>query len=150
MKAVMTKRGGVLIPADAEGRSIIDALREGKDVMVEVKPARNPRHHRMFFALLNLLVENTEAFDSVEGALTAVKIACGEVDPIIDQTTGKTFWTLRSIAFEKMDQARFNRLFERALHIICDRWLVGTDTDQLRSRVFEIVDGPAAIGVRAA
>lgn len=35
MKAVMTKRGGVLIPADAEARAMVDSIRDGKDVMVE-------------------------------------------------------------------------------------------------------------------
>lgn len=142
-KIVMTKRGAsVLIAADEEARCVMDHIKDGTDLMVEIKRARNPRQHRLFFALLNLLVQNSDAFDNVEQALSAVKIGIGEVDPMIDARSGKTFWTLRSIAFESCEQDRFNRIFERSLSLICDRWLIGTDRDDLRREVMDMTDSP--------
>jgi Protein of unknown function (DUF1367) len=151
-KACFIKKNGSLFPVDDDGRALLDSLSSTKEVVADVKQARNPRFHRLFFGVLKLLVDNSEQFDNVEQALTAVKIAIGEVDPVVDSKTGKTFWTLRSISFESCDNVRFTRLFERALHTICDRWLVGTDREELRQQVYALVDGDAraSLGRRAA
>ena len=151
-KIAMTKRGGVLIAADDEARAVLDRIKDAVDIMVEVRRPRNVRQHRLFFALLNLLVENSDDFDNVEQALTAVKIGIGEADPIIDGRTGKTFWTVRSIAFESCDQDRFTRIFDRALFLICQRWLGGMEMDELRAEVYRMVDGEerSSLGRRVA
>lgn len=144
MKLPFTVRGNALLPSTQEGRDVLAGIASGKEVMIEIKTARNVRFHRLFFGMLNLLVENSDSFDTVDQALTAVKIATGEVDPVIDAKTGKTFWVTRSIAFESCSQERFSRIFERALFVICDRWLIGTDTETLRAEIFDLVDGDRA------
>ena len=149
-KAVFTRRSGALYPADDEARELISAMKDGKDCMVTVHVARSPRQHRLFFALLGLLVANSDAFVSVDDALRRVKIATGEVETFINPDNGKCYFFPNSVAFESMDGVRFTRLFDRALHVITTRWLAGTDADELRAEVFALVDGPAAIGRRAA
>lgn len=149
-KAAFIRRGNAFYPVDDDGAAIVAACPEGKEVMGDLHPVRNVRHHRMFFGLLKLLVENTDMFGSIDDALMATKIACREVDTYIEASTGQVFYIPRSIKFESMDQARFRRLFERALHVITTRWLIGTDAEDLRQQVYDIVDGPAAIGRRAA
>ncbi len=147
-KAVFVRIGDGFYPVDDEGRAIVASVADGKQVMGEFKPSRNPRFHRMFFALLKLLVDNTEKFETVDQALLAIKIACHEVDTQIDVATGNLCYIPRSISFESMDEARFRRLFDRALYVITERWLIGTKADDLRNEVFAIVDGPQAIGTR--
>src|ERR1700722_14432479 len=89
-KIVMTKRGaGILIAADEDARTVLDRIKDGADVMVEVRRPRNVRFHRLFFKLLDLIVDNTDCFSSVEHALLAVKVATHEVDTYIDADTGK-------------------------------------------------------------
>lgn len=151
-KEAFIRRGMAMYPIGEEAEELVRSIKEGAECMGEFKPARRPKQHRTFFALLKLLVDNCEAFDSIQGALTAIKIALGEVDPIIDAKTGKTFWTVRSISYESMDQARFSRLFDRALFVITERWLIGTDMEDLRQAVFDIVDDPrvASLGRRVA
>lgn len=138
----MIKHNGGLLPMDEAATEALAKIAKGREVLVEVKTPRNPRFHRMFFGLLNLLVENSGVFISVEDALKRVKIACGEVDELIDADTGQVFYTLRSIAFASMDQTRFSALFDRAIRVIVDRWLVGVGYDELRDRVFTCAAAP--------
>jgi len=117
----MIKHNGGLLPMDDAGTEALAKIAKGREVLVEVKTPRNPRFHRLFFGLLNLLVENSGAFINVEDALKRVKIACGEVDELIDADTGQVFYTLRSIAFASMDQTRFSALFDLAVKVIVER-----------------------------
>lgn len=140
----MIKHNGGLLPMDEAATEALAKIAKGREVLVEVKQPRSVRNHRLFFGLLNLLVENSGVFINVEDALKRVKIACGEVDELIDADTGQVFYTLRSIAFASMDQTRFSALFDLAVKVITERWLVGTSQDDLRQRVYELVDGPVA------
>lgn len=142
-KVVMRRHLAGLLPVDAAGAEVLRKIQAGRDVLVEVKTARNPRQHRLFFALLGLLVDNTDQFASVELALQAVKLGLGEADPIVNAATGEVVYVLRSIAWESMDGTRFGRLFDDAVRLIADRWL-GTDHEELRQNVYLMVDGPAA------
>lgn len=150
-KAVFVRKGEAFVPADAEGAAMLSAVAEGKQVMGTFKAARNPKHHRLFFALLKLLVENTDLFGGdPELARKTILTDCRECDLWVHPRTGEVRVEVRSIAYEKMDQVRFSRLFERALYVICNQYLAGADADEVRQQVYEMVDGPAAIGRRAA
>lgn len=148
-KSVFIRRGMGMFPVNEDGEEIVRAIKDGKECMGEFWPSRRPKQHRLFFAMLKLLVDNTDVFPSVETALRAVKLALGEADEFTCRD-GRIIWVLRSIAFESCDQARFSRLFDDALHLITDRWLIGMGAEDLRREVFRLVDGPSAIGDRAA
>lgn len=147
-KASFIRRGFAMFPVDEDGEAIIRAIKDGAECMGEFRPARRPKQHRTYFALLKLLVDNTDAFPNVEAALRAVKLALGEVDEFTVDNTGQVVWVLRSIAFESCDQARFSKLFDDTLELIVNRWLIGTDAEELRQRVFDIVDPADAPGKR--
>jgi len=145
MAEVFIRKGDGMFPVDDDGRDMVRACAEGKPVMGEFKAARNPRHHRMFFALLKILVQNTdEALFSgdTELARKALLTDCRECDLWVHPKTGEVRVEVRSMRFEKMDQARFARLFNRALYVICHDYLGGADMDVVRQQVFDIVDGP--------
>lgn len=73
--------------------------------------------------------------------MIALKIACGLVDPFIDAKTGKTFFVPRSISFTAMSQDEFNAFFDRAIFVICDRWLPkGTTTESVRREIEMMTD----------
>jgi hypothetical protein len=154
-KAVFIRRGDGMFPVDDDGRDMVRACAEGRQVMGEFRGARNPRHHRMFFALLKMLVENTEPSlfaGDTELARKAILTDCRECDLWVHPKTGEVRVEVRSMAFEKMDQARFTRLFNRALYVICSDYLGGADMEDVREQIYEIVDGPerASIGRRVA
>ena len=141
-KLSFTKVAGRLMPSDDDAKAALDKIAAGREVIVEIKTARHPKQHRTFFALLGVLVDGSD-FSSVEAALTAVKVAIGECDPMIS-ADGEVVYVTRSISFESCDQTRFSDIFDRTLEVICERWLVGTDKEELRDRVLEIVEDKAA------
>jgi hypothetical protein len=51
---VTKTQGGTLAPADQQAADYIARLKLGEVVKVKATRARNPGHHRKFFALLNL------------------------------------------------------------------------------------------------
>lgn len=149
---ICIKHNGGLMPADEASAEVLRKIANGREVLVEAKTPRNVRAHRLFFAMLGLLVENSDAFATVEAALTAVKIGLGECDPAINAATGETVYVTRSIAFASCDQTRFSKLFDDALALIAGRWLAGTSQEALRQQVYDLVDGPAmaSLGRRVA
>jgi hypothetical protein len=147
-KSCFIKDGHALVPADDDAAELLEKIAQGREVVVDVKMARHPKQHRAFFALLKILISNkADLFVSMEQALTAVKIAIGEVDTFVDTKTGKLFYVPRSIAFESCDQTRFSRIFDDTLSVICDRWLIGTDQEVLRAEVLAIVEDKVMVSL---
>jgi hypothetical protein len=146
--AVFRRRRRSFVPVDQESLDLLDTVAEERDVVLNIKARRNPKHHRLFFAVLKFMVEHTRYFETVEKAKTAIKIATGEVDTYIDSHTGKTFFILRSISWGSMDQSRFSAFFDRAVHVIANRWMpAGTTEESVRAELEAMIepnDGRAA------
>jgi hypothetical protein len=155
-KSVLAGRAA-LVPVDDQGMELMARLKDGRDVGVTVSQHRNPRHHRLFFAIIkfvklhavdrrgNSLFETTDT----ETVTDAIKIATGHVKRFIDLETGQTSLRPSSIAWAKMDQTKFNKFFDNACNVICKRWMPpGTLPDDVRRELIEMVDGPHAVGER--
>lgn len=130
-----------LQPLDEQATEELRRVPFGKPVYVEIKAARNPRQHRLLFALLKAVTDNTELFPSVEAALLAIKVGTGLVD-VIPWTTPDgqqgTAVLPKSISFSNMPQQEFAPWFEQAIQLVSDRWLkVAPET--LRREVEEMV-----------
>lgn len=142
-----------LFSVDDESAELLNGLKLNRDVGCEVIQRRNPRHHRLFFAILKFVKEHCARFENatLDQIKDALKLACGLVDRFVDGETGKTFYVLKSISWAAMDQARFNAFFADACHVIATRWMPkGTTADSVREELIAMVDGPyAAEGRRA-
>ena len=112
---------------DDEARELINKLTVGKGVKVEVVRARNPKFHRLLFALLKL------AFDLWEPEVKQYK---GE----IVQKEFKRFWKdiiilsghytttinirgevrleAKSISFANMDETEFSEVYKSVLDVV--------------------------------
>ena len=93
----------------------INNMREGDALRLNFATPRNVQHHRKFFALLKLISDNSETYDTVAKALLAVKLICAHAEPFIDPTTGEVVTVPKSIAFDAMTQEEFNAFYENAL-----------------------------------
>lgn len=140
-KAAFIKRNGVLVPMDEDGRDLVAAMKDGRQVMVNVHPARSPRHHRLLFALLKLLVDGGAWQGDRDDLLDYLKIATHLVRTIVG-ADGTVYHVPKSIAWESMDQAAFARWFDRAIYVVCARLVPGQDWQALRDEIIESVDGP--------
>jgi hypothetical protein len=148
-KAAFIKRNGALLPMDEDGRELIAALPDDKQVIVSVKAARNPRHHRLLFHLLNRAIEGGAWGGDISSLLDYIKIGTHHVRTIVGPD-GKPYYLPLSIDYESMPQDKFSRWFDRALWLICERLLGGHDWQELRSEIVETVDGGLADRARRA
>lgn len=139
------RRGGTLVPTTPDAEQALRAVRDGREVMVALRPPRNIKHHRLLFAMLNFVIEHSDTFENKDLALIGLKIACGLVDPYIDPGTGKTFFVPRSIAFESMSQDEFNGFFDRACFVVAERWMPsGTTPESVRAEILAMIEPRSA------
>lgn len=68
---------GNLVPVGDETKSAIQSLRRGEIIEAKISRPRNINHHRLFFAMLNLVLENQEKYRNTEDLLTIFCIATG-------------------------------------------------------------------------
>lgn len=122
MKAVLVRtekglRGST--PADHEAwtkfRRRLETMPAGQFLRVEWSRPRNGAHHRKLMALLQLVAENSETYDTIEKALVAVKLCTGHCEPYLDPRTGELVQATKSIAFESMDQDEFEQFYSAAI-----------------------------------
>jgi hypothetical protein len=105
-------------PADGKIEERAQKLANHKLYFATFKAARNGKHHRKFFAILNgildAVLEQTDDYTTTEELLTAVCIEIGHYDRV-RLLNGSYFIARRSISFSKMDQVEFNNFYDRAL-----------------------------------
>jgi hypothetical protein len=148
-KIICRKVGRTLVPVDDEGFDALAKVREGRDVTVEFKTPRNPRHHRLFFAIIKFVQDHSErmAGASPDQIKTALKLATGYVETYVDRETGEACYVPKSIAWESCDQTEFAKFFDEACRVIASRWLPeGSTPEDVRRELIEMVDGQYAVG----
>lgn len=122
MRAVLIKterglRGST--PADHEAytklKRRLERMKPGTWFRMEWAVPRHGAHHRKLFALLALVADNSETYDTTEKALVAIKLVTGYADPVIDPRTGELTQVPQSIAYDSMDQDEFERFYQAAI-----------------------------------
>ncbi len=99
----------------------------GTDVTASLRKPRSIQHHRWYFAMLGIVIENAEAWDAVDDLLRDVKDAIGHVlrdesgnpfvsaDEAANPLTGRRRRAVKSINFSAVDQLEFKRIANRSL-----------------------------------
>jgi len=133
--AFFRKELGGLRPEGDTATAVLGKIKLGDVVKVEIKRPRNLAHHRKFWALMNLVFENQEHYESVENMVAAMKTAVGHCD-FMPSKDGNTMIAIpKSIAFHKMDQTEFETFYENCLNVIAKHFIPGIDKDDLRKEV---------------
>jgi hypothetical protein len=106
-------------PADHEAytkfRRQLETMKLGKWLRLEWSSPRNGPHHRKFMALVQLVTDNSEVYDTVAKALVAIKLAAGYFDPAVDPRTGEIVPVVQSISYDAMGQEDFDAFYSAAL-----------------------------------
>lgn len=122
------------VPRSEAAREFHAKTKLGQTVILKGRRPRNPAHHRKLFALLGLLVDNTDHFANVDDALIALKAALGHGRWVkIEGTTRELFYP-DSIAFDAMAQDEFADFYEAAVAAV-RRWWLPVNDDELREAV---------------
>lgn len=137
---LVTKRLGSLRPVDEAGQQALRRMRDGEVAVIEISRPRNVHHHRLFWALLTLVADNSRHYDMPEQVLAALKIALGHVDTIVGHD-GKTYFVPKSISFAQMNQDDFAQFFDRCVDVIVRRFLPGVTDEEVRREILAMVGG---------
>jgi len=133
MKIHLIKTLSGFSPADSEATEALKKIKLNTVVSCEVKRKRNYEHHKKFFSLLQLVLDNTEKYDTIDQLLVEVKLRLGYVDTLI--IDGNVCYTPKSISFAKMSQDMFDKFYSKTIDIILKYFLVGTDRQELETSV---------------
>lgn len=105
---------------EARSRLAADAL--GKyalhsDVEVTFKKRRSLPQLRLFWAMLQNVVDATGAYPTAEHLLDAMKVEMGYTSPM-RLLSGDVVFVPDSIALNRMDSAQFRAFFDRAVELL--------------------------------
>ena len=148
MKALLLKTESGLrgsSPSDHDAwtkfRRRLETMKPGTWIRMEWASPRNPKHHRKFMALLQLIAENSETYNTVERALVAVKLCTGHFDLMADPVTGEIIRIPKSINFESMPQEEFDLFYSAAIDSVLQVILPQLDPDKAERLLDMIVEG---------
>lgn len=117
------------VPVSAAAREFHAKTRLGQTVEMKCRRPRNAGHHRKLFALLGVLVDNTDDFTSTDDALTAIKAATGHGRWVKIGKAERELFMPDSIAFDAMSQDDFEGFYDRAIAAVIRFWLPVSDTE---------------------
>jgi len=140
-KAVFVRHDGALRPADGQALELLQTIESGKLVMVHIHIARNPRQHRLLFALIRMVIDGGAWEGDTDSLLDYIKYGVGHTRTSMD-AQGNAHIVPASINYESMPQDKFARFFDRAVWLICQRLLANDDWEAVRDDVIAAVDGP--------
>jgi len=115
-KIFIVKTNAGLLPADAEAEEVVTRWKVGHSISLTYAPARNPKFHRMIFAIAQTVVTNAPEGSYWSGKdakhfIKAVELTIGMTEEIMD-CNGQVHLQAKSIAFENMDDEEFKTLFD--------------------------------------
>jgi len=137
MQINLVKHGGVLIPSLAADEAALSTISRGEIVSAKITKPRNSAHNRKFFALLQIVVENTD-YENSEQVLHLLKLKLGHYDAIVS-TNGKVVYMPKSISFAKMDQAKFNEFYNQSINIVLRDFLTDWKNEQINNAIDQVV-----------
>ena len=128
------RRGNYLTPADIHAEDWLNAIPEGKEVLIDWRKPRHPENHRHFFAILKLACEQLENYPDVDSLLDCLKIGCNHVRPVM-KANGDMIFLPKSINFASLDEESFKRFKNRALYVLSQ--ILGYDATTLLPEIDE-------------
>lgn len=137
MKISLIKVGGVLAPSLPDDEIALSSLKRGEIVEVTLKKPRNSAFNRKYFAMLQIVVDNTE-YDNSEQILHLLKLKLGYYDEIIS-TNGKVVYIPKSISFAKMTPDEFSRFYNQSINIILRDFLTSWKDSDIDSAINQII-----------
>lgn len=116
--AIIVRRSGdKLVPVTEWDRERLLEIPEGKDLSIRVSRTRSARQHRLFWALMQIVVDNHPFYVRGEQLVEWLKIRLGYVDEIMFHD-GSMMTKVSSISFTSMGQDEFQKFFNLALYVI--------------------------------
>ena len=133
VKILVARKLTGLFPVDETGEVVIRKFSMGEIVSIDVKRPRNVAFHRKFFAMLHIILQNQDAFKSIDDLLELTKLRTGHCHTVLTKA-GEVKIT-DSISFAAMDQDSFNDFYNRAVLWVIDEVIPGLTRQDLDDEV---------------
>jgi hypothetical protein len=136
VKVFLVKQLRSLHPADDGAEELLQRIKMGEIVEVELRRPRNIQHHRLFFALMNLVWQNIdhEKYPTVEALIVRMKIDTGHRDEMVFEG-GVLAYIPRSISFAAMSQDEFSQFFDRCCDWIAEKVIPGITKAEILAEI---------------
>ena len=135
------KQVRALVPSDARSEEILRKKKPQADYLVEFRHTRNIRKHRLVFAVLGVMIERTDHYQTIDEALEALKWLTAHVktEIIFDGTRHFEHTRTKSISFSEMSDDQFNDWMDRVFD--CVAKIVRDDPQEVRRYIYEMIGG---------
>lgn len=130
--------GKALVPSDPFADEFMASLKDQREILVSARKARSIRHHKLLFALLRRVVDNTDQWADEAVLLDDLKLATGLFETRVSALTGMPYPVPASISFAAMDGARFAAWFDKALTVLA-RDVLNVAPEALRAEIEAMV-----------
>ena len=128
-----------LFPVYREDHEEIKRLKLDKTYKARVWEPRNVKYHRLFFGLCNLVIQNSEKWQTVDQFRKAFLVYAGFVS-IVPGINGVDIPVPDSMAFDKMDEETFDAEVMPIFWQVCAREL-GLDIEDLKANYEKYLEG---------
>mgnify|MGYP003625234303 CR=1 FL=1 len=125
---------------DSEDQSLINDMEIDTILSVKKRNKRSITQHRMYWGLINLVLENQDMFESSEDLSNYIKLKSGHVQSFM-MKDGEVIKFPKSISFKMSDQESFNAFLDRAIDFIISPkglW-PGMEKNVLLNEVYEVI-----------
>lgn len=116
-------------------------LKIGEVYQVDIRLKRNYDFHRKYFALINLSWEfqnekrQAHFHNSVEQFRKSVELYAGHSETFWDIKNKREIEQVKSISFEKMDNAEFSDLYERVKNVLFSVFLTHISIEEFEKQL---------------
>lgn len=124
-------------PADEQSRSFWQKIKLGDIIALDGRRPRNLKHHRKYWILMQIVVDNSDDFDTPEMVNYAVKAAMERGRWIKPGKAKRPLFIPESISFASMDQEAFERFYSEAVNVVIKYFLPGCSPDEIDAIIME-------------
>jgi hypothetical protein len=132
-KGIWRREGDHAVPVGADSLEYLRAIEDGEEFIAETHGARNIRQLRLFWALVDVVVDATDIPKSTVKKDVAINL--GFTDTWMDHA-GKIHIDPKSIAVESMTQSEFSDFMRKAVEVMAG-W-IGCEHADLQRRYNEL------------
>jgi hypothetical protein len=129
-------------PVNDIAREAMGKVKIGADVRLEIKRPRSLAWHKRYFALVNLIADNSSYTPDDVHMLLKMRAGCRR---LIKERSGREIWVPDSVAFDKMDRDEWQVYWSRVVDYVSTELLPGVTAEELEREIRDIAGiAPAA------
>lgn len=138
---LMTRTLSGLAPDDDAARDVLRKVAVNETVRVDIQHPRSHKNLRRWWALMNLIAQNSDTVKSPEQAHDLVKILAGHCSHIVSKSTGEVYMVADSIAFGRLSEDEFLIVWENAKRAVAEHIMPGIDDATIEGEVLNLLGG---------